>query len=161
MVSLDADDEVRRYLDQPVPPTLDDIRREVIPRWLGYDIRTSEVGYWVAEETDGRGFLGWFHLRPPKQVDALWPDDLELGYRLRRDCWGHGLATEGGGLLLQYAFDQLGTPRVMATALRANSASIRVMEKLGLKLECHRLYKGLTPEVVYAITAAQWRSQQA
>ena len=46
-----------------------------------------------------------------------------------------------------------------ATTLAANAASIRVMEKLGLTLERHWLYKEQSPAVAYAITATQWRSR--
>ena len=113
----------------------------------------------MAEAMDDAGFVGWFHLRPPKQDGPLRPDDLELGYRLHRECWGLGLATEGGRKLLQYAFDQVNAPRVTAATLAANAAAIRVMEKLGLTLERHLLYKEQTPAVVYEITAAQWRSR--
>ena len=47
------------------------------------------------EKVGGR-FIGWFHLRPP--------DDPELGYRLRRDLWGRGYATEGSRALIDHAF---------------------------------------------------------
>ncbi len=158
LFSLDADVEVRRYLDQPVPPTLGQIQNEMIPRWQAFDTRTPEVGYWVAEAIDGSGFVGWFLLRPPKQEGSPRSGDLELGYRLRRDRWGQGLATEGGNLLLRYAFDTLHAPRVTATALAAHAASIRVMEKLGMSLEYRWTYNQQTPAVFHAITAEQWRN---
>ena len=166
LFSLDADAGVRRFLDQPVPPTLDEIRRDMIPRWQTFDVRTPEVGYWVAEATDGAGFLGWFHLRPPKPDGPLQPDDMDLGYRLRRGCWGTGLATEGGTLLLQYAFDRLKAPRVTAMALKENTASIRVMEKLGMRysedFEHPRIEPGhpLRRHVLYRLTRAEWISSQ-
>jgi RimJ/RimL family protein N-acetyltransferase len=156
LCALDADPEVRRYVDMPAAPSIDDVRGSLIPRWQATDAATPAVGYWVAEEIGG-GFFGWFHLRPPRAGEAhaaaLRADDLELGYRLRREYWGRGLATEGGRVLLDYAFARLGATRVVATALEANVASMRVMEKLGMGLVERWSYKGVTPAVVYAIAA--------
>jgi RimJ/RimL family protein N-acetyltransferase len=161
LCALDADLEVRRYVDQPDPPTLDDVRRSMIPRWQAVNAATPAVGYWVAEEVGGDRFAGWFHLRPPRagdlHADSLRPNDLELGYRLRRACWGRGLATEGGRMLIEYGFGKLAAPRVVATALAANAASIRVMEKLGMTLAERWSYKGTIPAVAYALTADERR----
>jgi len=41
--SLDADAEVRRFVDQPFPPMLEDIPRDMIPRWQAFDSRTPQV----------------------------------------------------------------------------------------------------------------------
>ena len=86
----------------------------------------------------------------PALADA---SDIELGYRLRKASWGKGYATEGSKALILKGFSELGTQRVVAVALAANVASVRVMEKVGLKLE-----KRLFPErllgneaVIYAL----------
>ena len=60
------------------------------------------------------------------------PDEVELGYRLRRRVWGLGYATEGARALVAHALDVLGYRRVFAHSLVANPASIRVLEKAGL-----------------------------
>jgi RimJ/RimL family protein N-acetyltransferase len=155
LFNLDQDPEVRRFVHMPDPPTLADVRDQLIPRWQNYDLETPAVGYWVAELTltEDHKFLGWFHLRPPGPGTPAMPDELELGYRLRRDVWGRGYATEGGRLLQDYAFKQLNANCVIAAALEANTASIRVMEKLGMSLRTRWLYKEQLPAVVYAITA--------
>jgi len=155
LCALDADDEVRRHLDQLAPPTLQAIQNEMIPRWQTYDRQTPATGFWIAELFDQYQFAGWFHLRSPKPESQLRPDDLELGYRLRRDCWNKGLATEGSRVLMHYAFNTLHAPRVAATALQANTASIQVMKKLGMRLDVEWLYKADMPAVAYAITAGE------
>jgi len=65
-------------------------------------------------------FVGWIHLRPN---GAVFPGETEIGYRLRREFWGQGLATEGARRLLDAAFRDLGLTYVMATTLAANLAS--------------------------------------
>jgi RimJ/RimL family protein N-acetyltransferase len=61
------------------------------------------------------------------------PDERELGYRLRREWWGQGLATEGSLALIQLAFTELGARRVWAQTMTVNVASRRVMERCGLR----------------------------
>ncbi len=73
-------------------------------------------------------FCGWFHLRP-SVFDASM---LELGYRLRRDAWGRGLATEGSRALLAHAFEELDQRAVDACTVTENLGSIAVMMKCGM-----------------------------
>ena len=71
---------------------------------------------------------------------AVWtttPEDRtgELGYVLRRDCWGHGLGTEVARLLLGLGFERLGLVRLTATCAPENVGSARVLEKAGRRYE--------------------------
>ena len=151
LVLLDSDPEVRRYVGQFPPPTIEQVREALIPRWHAIDSRTPEVGFWIAELRDDASFVGWFHLRPPREDEPALPGDLSLGYRLRRERWGKGLATEGGQALLRYGFERLGAPRVTASALRENIASIRVMQKLGMTLDREWVWNRTEPAVLYAL----------
>lgn len=57
----------------------------------------------------------------------------EVFYHIGKDYWGKGYATEAVEAILQYAFEQLGLSKVIGAVHLGNSASIRVMEKIGLK----------------------------
>jgi RimJ/RimL family protein N-acetyltransferase len=109
-------------------------------------------------------FVGWFHLRPPRADTPQEPGDLELGYRLRQDAWGRGLATEGARLLVDHGFTT-GAPRVTASALVANGASIRVMEKVGMRRVCEWTYRSKAgaalPAVLCGVTRAEWKQAHA
>ena len=59
----------------------------------------------------------------------------EVGYSIRRDLWGRGLATEAVATLIVFAFESLGLRRIEADADPRNVASIRVLEKLGFVRE--------------------------
>jgi RimJ/RimL family protein N-acetyltransferase len=59
----------------------------------------------------------------------------ELGYSIRRDLWGRGLGTEAVSTLIAFAFETLGLRRIEADADPRNTASIRVLEKLGFARE--------------------------
>jgi len=60
-----------------------------------------------------------------------------IGYFLSRGSWGKGYATEVGRALLSFSFEQLKLLRIWAWCDTENSASVRVLEKLGMRREAH------------------------
>jgi ribosomal-protein-alanine N-acetyltransferase len=91
-----------------------------------------------------RGFCRWKLLLKPAQEMigfcgvGFWGESLdpEIGWWLARPYWGRGLATEAARVALRDALERVGLDRVISIARPANTASTRIMEKLGLKLEC-------------------------
>ena len=75
--------------------------------------------------------------------------EAELGYRLARNAWGHGYATEGAQALAARAFD-LGVRNLTATVYEENLASQRVLEKLGMTLA--RRYKPTAADLARGVT---------
>ena len=59
----------------------------------------------------------------------------DLGYAVHPDAWGRGVATAAARLAVRFAFDQLGFRIVRATCDTTNTASVRVLKKLGMRLE--------------------------
>jgi len=146
LAELDADPEVRRYVHLGAPPTRAELEAALPCMLARFGEPPVEPAFWAAEERSTGAFVGWFHLRP-----AAEPGVLELGYRLRRDRWGRGYGSEGARALVERAFRHLGADRVEAVALAENAASIRVMEKAGLRLREQFLYAGERPAVRYAV----------
>jgi [ribosomal protein S5]-alanine N-acetyltransferase len=62
-------------------------------------------------------------------------DEKELGYRLDSKFWGKGLATEAASAAIQYGFEQFNLPYVLGIVERANIASVRVLEKIGMRYQ--------------------------
>jgi ribosomal-protein-alanine N-acetyltransferase len=60
-------------------------------------------------------------------------EESELWYELTQKVWGRGLATEAAWACVRYAFEEAGMERVIAGADEPNTASLRVIEKLGMK----------------------------
>lgn len=58
----------------------------------------------------------------------------EMGWHVRRDLWGQGLATEAARAGRDYSFDRLGVDRLFSLILPENAASRRVAEKIGMTL---------------------------
>lgn len=134
LYELDADPEVMRFLNGGVPTPREVIQTRILPGFLRSYERFPGLGVWAAIERASAAFLGWFSLRPP---EGGAPDDVALGYRLRRAAWGKGYATEGARALIRKGFTELGVRRVFATTYEHNLASRRVMEKAGLTLVRH------------------------
>jgi RimJ/RimL family protein N-acetyltransferase len=160
---LDGDPEVMRFVNGGKPVSRDVIREETLPRFLRAYERFEGFGVWAAIERSTGKFVGWFEFYPRK--DAV-PEEVELGYRLRRSAWGKGYATEGSRALIRKGFTELGVQRVVAETMAVNAASRRVMEKAGLRYV--RTFHQQWPEriegdehgdVEYALTKADWGSQ--
>ena len=141
LVELDSDPEVLRFIFGRAL-TRDEVVDTYLPRRTRPDADARGLGFWVgfAHETDA--FLGWWCL----SVDDADAGAAELGYRVRRDAWGRGYATEGSRVLLAHAFDTVGLERVWADTMAVNAGSRRVMEKLGLQLV--RSYVGDWPHPI-------------
>ena len=61
--------------------------------------------------------------------------EFEIGWWLVREVWGRGYATEAGRAAMNYVFDVLGRPLVVAIIDPGNEASKRVVERLGMRYE--------------------------
>jgi RimJ/RimL family protein N-acetyltransferase len=91
---------------------------------------------------------------------------VEIGYVLHPDHHGQGFATEAARPLLRIAFEEIKAHRVIGRLEGRNTASARVLEKLGMRKEAHfrenEFFKGeWSDEIVYAVLASEWWSAQA
>ena len=164
VVALDSDPEVMRYISGGLPTPREEIETDILPTWLSYYERFAGYGFWAAHDRSSGEFLGWFHFRPPPGHE---PDDVELGYRLRKAAWGNGYATEGSRALIAKGFSDHNVQRVFAFTMVVNAASRRVMEKAGLKFVriVHRDWPIHVDgdehgETEYALTRAEWEAKQ-
>ena len=150
MHSIFGDPEVMRFGDgvQTV---------EWVQEWLRSCLENyrqkSRIGPWAVIEKNSEsviGYCGLFYF-----PDVCGQPETELGYRLARRHWGRGYATEAARAVLNYAFNTLHLPRLIAIIDPQNVRSIRVVEKLGMHYEKDVMFKGYThPDHVYAIEHA-------
>lgn len=161
LYALDNDPEVMRFLNGGKPASRPAIRERTLPQMLRrFPAFGGGRAVWAAQERATGRFVGWFALRP---VDPDRADIADLGYRLRRDAWGLGYATEGARALVDKGFQDLGVRRIVADTMTVNDRSRRVLEKVGLRFV--RQFHGVWPEVIegseqgdveYALTRAAW-----
>jgi RimJ/RimL family protein N-acetyltransferase len=88
-----------------------------------------------------------------------------LGYCYHQDAWGHGFATEAAGEMLRFGFEELGLHRIHASADTRNGASIRVLDKLGMRQEGrlreHVMMRGeWRDSYLYAVLRSEWQQSR-
>lgn len=126
LVALEADPEVMRYLNggRPVPEA-------GLPGGDYLTPRGTEPEVMSAHDTATGRFVGWFAFFDDGLQDGL--HCAEIGYRLTREGWSRGLATEGVRALIAQAFDHWGFDCIRAQTMTVNLGSRRVMEKAGMR----------------------------
>jgi len=87
--------------------------------------------------------------------------EWEIGWAIHSDLWGKGIATEAARRVLEFAFAELHVHRVVAFSHVQNAASLRVMEKLGMRRDgCLRETRpwqdGWADEAVFSILEREW-----
>lgn len=148
MFALNEDFEVIRYTgDGPFESV--SATRTFLENYSDY--KRNGFGRWaVIRKEDGKT-LGWCGLK--RHDDGM----VDLGYRFFRDEWGKGYATESSLGCLTYGFKTLQLPQIIARVDPANTASVRVIEKLGFTFwkteECH----GLADARIYLLESRDFK----
>ena len=143
-----TDVEVMRYITGGVPWTDEQIRAFVDREIKLYSER-SFCRWKLLAKPAGKliGFCGVGFFRDIQ--------DPEIGWWLARRYWGRGLATEAARTALRDAFERVRLNRVISIARPVNTASTRIMERLGLELECEFESDGVRL-LQYAIDCARF-----
>jgi RimJ/RimL family protein N-acetyltransferase len=151
LYAMNRDPDVMRYITgQPETrkATLAMIRR-VERRW-----ETWGFGWWSLFEKQSGQLIGAAGI----QYLGLDPANRhEIGWRLRRDKWGQGFASEAARRIASFAFDQLGAPVLCAICHPDNLDSSRLMQKLGMVYQGQEEWHGAMVSV-HQVTADEWRA---
>lgn len=150
--------EVVRYVPWPLRDR--EQTRVALEAKLKQDTLT-EPGTWLVLAIEHAGtVIGEVLLKWASQADRQG----EVGIALHPAYQGRGLAAEAVGAMLRLGFDDLGLHRITGVVIDGNSASARLLERLGLRLEGHFVqnifFKGQwADQLVYAIREDVWRAQ--
>ncbi|MCA9054180.1 MAG: GNAT family N-acetyltransferase [Planctomycetaceae bacterium] len=136
LYALNSDPRVMRYTSEPLLPSLD-AARTGIANYPDFDV----VGYgrWACILKETQAVIGFCGLKYLPELDAV-----DVGYRLLPTYWGRGLATEACRASLSFGFETLGLKEILGLVLPENIASIRVLEKSGLKFDGETMFDGTT-----------------
>lgn len=122
----------------------DPIVMEYYPHPLGFEqsdrlaekIKThlSEKGYglWAVETKSDGQFIGYIGFSTADFISNFTPC-TEIGWRLRKEAWGNGYATEGAKACLEYGFTKLGFKEIFSFTSLFNKRSEKVMIKIGME----------------------------
>lgn len=134
LFELDQDPEVMRYLNDGKPTPWEDIERVFVPRFMRFRNPATGCGLWEVRSRPQGEYLGWILVRPYGfDTDYHEPDNLELGWRLKRHCWGQGIATEAAAAIVAVLARPPDVRVFSSIADPANVASTAVMRKLGMR----------------------------
>lgn len=161
-IAMNADREVMRYFPAPLSAaqTTESFAR------LKRGIEERGWGLWVVD-VDGE-FAGFTGLAIPR-FDAPFMPATEIGWRLRREFWGGGIAFAAARQALAYGFDQVQLREIVSFTAAVNLPSRRLMERLGFAHDVTGDFEhpsiavghSLRSHVPYRLNQAAYRSSLA
>ncbi len=139
MFALDSDPEVHRFLGNKPIQTREEA--QVVIKNIRNQYVQNGIARWAVIDKATNEFLGWSGL---KYEHGLRPEFgyYDLGYRLRREFWGKGIATETAEAALKYGFETMKLEVINAAADIDHHASNHVLKKVGLKFKEIFQYEG-------------------
>ncbi|HEY6961370.1 MAG TPA: GNAT family N-acetyltransferase [Gaiellaceae bacterium] len=141
---LDFSVQLRNSLDHLASPRPEPRPRAEAERQLRRAVeqwREQGFGSWTVVDRGSSERLGRIELESiGPGWPAIAPDEVEVGCVLDPAHWNHGIATEATQLAIEDFFGRVGRRRLVALASADNPASLRVLEKLGMRCcgETHR-----------------------
>lgn len=122
---------------------------------------------WAAELIETGQFIGFVGLSVPRRMFDFSPC-VEIGWRLARPFWGHGLATEAARRALRIGFERLELREIVSFTAFGNRRSRAVMERIGLR-NTNRDFahpgiaegNPLRLHCLYRITESEWSADVA
>lgn len=160
---INADPEVMQYFPKLLSATVSDI----VANKCQQLIKDKGWGFWAVSLKDGSeksdAFIGFVGLNDT-HADLHFAPCVEIAWRLSKESWGQGYATEAAQASLKFAFNELALDEVVAFTAVINERSQRVMERIGMTNEQENFYHPalssnhpLAEHVLYKITQQEWR----
>jgi RimJ/RimL family protein N-acetyltransferase len=143
LARLISDPETMRFYPAPFD-------RAGVEQWIARNMRRyAEDGHglWAMLLKASGELIGDCGLTV-QEVDGV--KEIEVGYHVRRDLWGQGLAPEAARACRDYGFVRLRVARLISLIRPENLPSRRVAEKSGMTLWKEVVWRGL-PHLVYAV----------
>ncbi|WP_035797028.1 GNAT family N-acetyltransferase [Kitasatospora mediocidica] len=128
---------------------------EAIERWEE-DWDDEGFGLFAVELLGSGELIGFAGLSVPEFLPEVLPS-VEIGWRLGRQFWGQGYASEAAHAVLEFALEDRGLDRVISICRLGNDASENVMRKLGMELESETTHPAFGfPLRVHAIDLTEY-----
>ncbi|NMR32826.1 GNAT family N-acetyltransferase [Chryseobacterium aquaticum] len=92
------------------------------------DYQRNGFGRWAVINKSDHEFLGWCGLKYDEKLN-----ETDIGFRFFEHFWNLGFATESAKACIDYGFVKLNLKTIIGRAMKENSASVKVLEKIGLQ----------------------------
>jgi [ribosomal protein S5]-alanine N-acetyltransferase len=143
--SMFSDPEHMRWY--PAPYRHDRVVEWVENQLRGYEWNGVRFAMWIVEERSTGTFLGTAGPTKPLVEDAY---EVEIGWHVRKDQWGQGIAPEAAIAAREWCWEHLEVDHLISLVRPENEPSAHVAEKIGMRVDRLAPYKGLT-HCVYRI----------
>ena len=160
---LNADPEVMRYF----PSTLSTTMSDKIAKKCQTLIDDNGWGLWAVSLKEDEHFIGFVGLNPTSPELSFAPA-VEIAWRLHKDYWGKGYATEAARAALDFAFTELALEDVVSFTAVINQRSQLIMQRIGMTDTQDNFdhpmldtKHPLAEHVLYKITRQQWQAMAA
>jgi len=159
LFELDQDPEVMRFLSDGIPTSREEIDEYFLPRVDRFTDPATGCGLWEVADKQSGDYLGWILVRQ-YGFDTHYhsPENIELGWRLKRHCWEQGITTEAAKAIIDVLRPNPAIATFSAQADPENLGSIGVMKKLGMEYvddRVHHTPKQNHPVVYYEMPASE------
>jgi len=122
---LNLDEEVIKYTGDKAFESIDKAK-EFLENYNPY--KKYGYGRWAVIDKSNEEFLGWCGLKYSEELQ-----EVDLGFRFFKKYWNKGFASEAALACINHGFKELNLQKIVGRAMELNSASIRVLEKVGMK----------------------------
>jgi 3-dehydroquinate dehydratase / shikimate dehydrogenase len=126
--AMNADPIVMEYFPAP----LSNEESNQFANKIQKELSEEEFGLWAVEIPNISPFIGFIGLHRA-DFDADFCPCIEIGWRLAKEYWGKGYATEGAKAVLEYAFNTLKLNEVLSFTATINDRSQKVMRRIGME----------------------------
>lgn len=140
MYALDSDAEVHRYLGNHL--IIDISQAQAVVEFVQAQYKTNGIGRWAMIRKSDETFIGWCGLKLNTEECNGHTNYYDLGYRLRKEFWRQGYASEAAKVCRDYAFKNLSLDVLYAAAHIDNIGSNKILQKLGFEHNGTFLYGG-------------------
>lgn len=156
---LNADPEVMEYLGG----VLSRERSDALVDRIEAEFEARGFGLWAVEVRESSAFIGFVGLMT-LTFEAEFTPAVEVGWRLARDAWGRGYASEAATASLAFGFESADLDEVVSTTSVLNARSQRVMQRIGMHRDPDADYDHpnvppgdpLQRHVLYRISRRSW-----
>jgi len=154
---MSQDDAVMKYF--PKKMTTSDTIKFI--EKVKLDFKKNSFGLFAVEHKLTKEFLGYTGFAIPN-FNSFFTPCIEIGWRYKKEAWGHGFATESATACLAYGFTLLQFERIVSFTATVNEKSKSVMNRIGMKhiadFEHPRIEKEhiLCKHVLYQITRSEF-----
>lgn len=126
-IAINKDKDVMKYF----PNTLSNLESISFYEKIKKEFQELGYGLYAVETKHNKEFIGFIGFHKASFISNFTPC-IEIGWRLIKEVWGKGYASEGAYACLQYGFDILGFGEIYSFTAVANTKSEKVMKKIGM-----------------------------